>query len=534
MTIRVVRPAPANADVKANPTATITTSSLLTPPIKTSSALTNITTTNTTIATNTTTKTTTTTNTGFTTAAAAAAAAVTAIRKKKKKRRRKKKKKPTAQLVRRVVQAEIAAIPAKMRLMTRKKLSIFALAAAAAAAETETEIELCARGERDLGVGGGGGDTQKDAGCILPELACKLSSPVLDLTTNTNTNSEGLPKTRIQKGNKRDHWPMFARDASNGSVEKNGEEEDDDDEGEKEKGQSEKKRVERERRKEEELYEKGRKERQTTEKRMANMDQQQEELKEKRRAEMLGEVKEKRRAEMLGEVKEKRRAEMLGEEKVKVSFDFDLSEIGATNDVALAVNENPHHNKTLTQNTVTTKQRSPLMLTMPGNERLAVIVALCGVISGVASVATSAFLVTLTSALLCRLVHQRLYHGRQLQLLRQNNEDFHRGFPRRELDSLFGASASHQAQGSASLFIAPFGRRRCSLLMFWLPILTTCLLLGTCTVDARYNLGARLHNGFSTGQNCPQRCACIGVSVDCSFRGLKTVPTDIPPETERL
>lgn len=37
-----------------------------------------------------------------------------------------------------------------------------------------------------------------------------------------------------------------------------------------------------------------------------------------------------------------------------------------------------------------------------------------------------------------------------------------------------------------------------------------------------------------TGVRCPKMCTCIGTAVDCSRRGLTTVPRNIPLETERL
>jgi len=34
--------------------------------------------------------------------------------------------------------------------------------------------------------------------------------------------------------------------------------------------------------------------------------------------------------------------------------------------------------------------------------------------------------------------------------------------------------------------------------------------------------------------SCPRKCICGKASVDCSFKGFTTVPSDIDPDTETL
>ncbi|CAI9733149.1 homolog 2 slit-like isoform X1 [Octopus vulgaris] len=65
-------------------------------------------------------------------------------------------------------------------------------------------------------------------------------------------------------------------------------------------------------------------------------------------------------------------------------------------------------------------------------------------------------------------------------------------------------------------------------------LLVFMLTLALPQVDARYGLAMRMYNGFSTGRNCPTSCSCIGTTVDCSFRNLQYVPSDIPKDTKRL
>lgn len=44
----------------------------------------------------------------------------------------------------------------------------------------------------------------------------------------------------------------------------------------------------------------------------------------------------------------------------------------------------------------------------------------------------------------------------------------------------------------------------------------------------------RDHGGEIFTPKCPRLCTCTGHTVDCSHRGLSTVPRKIPLETERL
>ncbi|CAF93799.1 unnamed protein product, partial [Tetraodon nigroviridis] len=36
------------------------------------------------------------------------------------------------------------------------------------------------------------------------------------------------------------------------------------------------------------------------------------------------------------------------------------------------------------------------------------------------------------------------------------------------------------------------------------------------------------------GQPCPTQCSCTGTTVDCHGQGLRSVPRNIPRNTERL
>lgn len=44
----------------------------------------------------------------------------------------------------------------------------------------------------------------------------------------------------------------------------------------------------------------------------------------------------------------------------------------------------------------------------------------------------------------------------------------------------------------------------------------------------------RDHGGEILSPKCPRLCTCTGHTVDCSHRGLSSVPRKIPLETERL
>ena len=41
-------------------------------------------------------------------------------------------------------------------------------------------------------------------------------------------------------------------------------------------------------------------------------------------------------------------------------------------------------------------------------------------------------------------------------------------------------------------------------------------------------------DGADFPMNCPDSCVCQGASVDCSYRGLTSVPAGIPPIAQRL
>jgi len=40
--------------------------------------------------------------------------------------------------------------------------------------------------------------------------------------------------------------------------------------------------------------------------------------------------------------------------------------------------------------------------------------------------------------------------------------------------------------------------------------------------------------GTEVGGACPRECACEATAIDCSYRRLTAVPTDIPATTHRL
>lgn len=44
----------------------------------------------------------------------------------------------------------------------------------------------------------------------------------------------------------------------------------------------------------------------------------------------------------------------------------------------------------------------------------------------------------------------------------------------------------------------------------------------------------RDHGGEILSPKCPRLCTCTGHTVDCSHRGLSSVPRKIPLETERM
>lgn len=41
-------------------------------------------------------------------------------------------------------------------------------------------------------------------------------------------------------------------------------------------------------------------------------------------------------------------------------------------------------------------------------------------------------------------------------------------------------------------------------------------------------------SGGADGQPCPAQCSCTGTTVDCHGQGLRSVPRNIPRNTERL
>ncbi|CRK86792.1 CLUMA_CG000623, isoform A [Clunio marinus] len=56
-----------------------------------------------------------------------------------------------------------------------------------------------------------------------------------------------------------------------------------------------------------------------------------------------------------------------------------------------------------------------------------------------------------------------------------------------------------------------------------------------------YGSSLNVNGGFGGGSGgdiltpkCPRLCTCTGHTVDCSHRGLSSVPRKIPLETERL
>uniref|UniRef100_A0A8C4RSH2 Slit homolog 2 (Drosophila) n=1 Tax=Erpetoichthys calabaricus TaxID=27687 RepID=A0A8C4RSH2_ERPCA len=59
----------------------------------------------------------------------------------------------------------------------------------------------------------------------------------------------------------------------------------------------------------------------------------------------------------------------------------------------------------------------------------------------------------------------------------------------------------------------------------------TCM----CALRSWYlALGLLLATGTAEGQPCPAQCSCSGTTVDCHGQGLRTVPRNIPRNTERL
>ncbi len=39
---------------------------------------------------------------------------------------------------------------------------------------------------------------------------------------------------------------------------------------------------------------------------------------------------------------------------------------------------------------------------------------------------------------------------------------------------------------------------------------------------------------LASATSCPAECTCTGTSVDCSAKGLKEVPKDLPPDVTDL
>nr|WOJ44297.1 variable lymphocyte receptor [Lethenteron reissneri] len=47
-------------------------------------------------------------------------------------------------------------------------------------------------------------------------------------------------------------------------------------------------------------------------------------------------------------------------------------------------------------------------------------------------------------------------------------------------------------------------------------------------------LGGDSHCQLGAWGSCPDACSCVGNAVDCSYRGLPSVPAEIPVNTEVL
>ena len=73
-----------------------------------------------------------------------------------------------------------------------------------------------------------------------------------------------------------------------------------------------------------------------------------------------------------------------------------------------------------------------------------------------------------------------------------------------------------------------------------------CLIIGCQIVSAEpygggsSGVGIHIPGGSNYGigslseSRCPRICACNGLTVDCSHRGLTQIPRKIPADTERL
>ncbi|CAG9818272.1 unnamed protein product [Phaedon cochleariae] len=63
-----------------------------------------------------------------------------------------------------------------------------------------------------------------------------------------------------------------------------------------------------------------------------------------------------------------------------------------------------------------------------------------------------------------------------------------------------------------------------------LTLALACLLVATAAAA----LHEVAHLSFAGSARCPRACVCAGAAVDCSRRGLVSVPRNVPTDTERL